>query len=186
MVADWIGAGGECGRARRRRVVFCSTAGMQEKEEVMNLGLQLKYLWHDVDVFEIEAVASNGKFSGASDAYVSIGGLAEAAETVKGFPRDLSDVREFEFGAFGRESAGGAVHVRFSCMDGAGHAVVELRFESEYERNAGSDWNRPAETANFFGKVEASAVDDFVAELRLLEENKSGVASLRFADLPTC
>jgi hypothetical protein len=158
---------------------------MREKEEIMSLGLQLKCLWHDVDVFEIEAVASNGKFSGASDAYVAIGGLAEAAETVKGFPRDLSDVREFEFGAFGRGSAGGAVHLRFSCMDGAGHAVVELRFESEYERDTGSGWNRPAQTANFFGKVEASAVDDFVAELRLLEDNKTGVASLRFADLPT-
>ena len=39
----------------------------------MSFGLQLKYLWHDVDVFEIEVAASNGEFSGAAKTYISIG-----------------------------------------------------------------------------------------------------------------
>jgi hypothetical protein len=157
-----------------------------EREEIMSIGLQLKYLWHDVDVFELEVAASNGEFSGAAKTYISIGGLDEAAEDLKGFPRDLSDIRELKFGEFGRKSAGGGAHVRFFCKDSAGHAVAEIRIESEDESNTGSRWNLPEQTAHFFGEIEASAVDDFVAELRLLEETKSGAASLRFADSPTC
>src|ERR1035441_7228277 len=99
----------------RSRVVFCSTAQMQEKEGIMSIGLQLNYLWHDEDVSEIAVVASNGQFSGAAKTYLSIGGLAEAAEALRGFPRDLSDIRELKFGAFGRESAGGGAHLRFFC-----------------------------------------------------------------------
>lgn len=158
---------------------------MREKEEIMSLGLQLKYLWHDADVFEIEVSASNGDFSGAVRTYVGIDKLAEAAETLGGFPQDISDVRELKFGEFGRESAGGCAHIRFFCKNSAGHAVAELQIETEDESNTGSRWNLPEQIAHFFGGVEASAIDDFVAELRLLEENKSGVASLRFADMPT-
>lgn len=158
---------------------------MREKEEIMSLGLQLKYLWHDIDVYEFDVSASNGRFSGAAKTYVSIGGLAEAAGALKGFPRELSDVRELQFGAFGRESAGGAVHLRFFCIDGAGHAAVELRFESTSECYSNSSGDGPTQSAQYTAEIEATAVDDFVSELRQLEETKSGVASLRFADLST-
>lgn len=158
---------------------------VSENEDTMNLGLQMKYLWHDLDMYEFDVSASNGKFSAAARPYVGIGCLVEAADKIEGFPRDISDVRELQFGAFGRGFAGGAVHLRFSCMDGAGHAVVELQIESEHLRNMGSRWNRPEEIAHFFVEIEATAVDDFVAELRQLEENKSGAALLRSADLPT-
>jgi len=151
----------------------------------VSIGLQLKYLWHDVDVFEVKVMASNGEFSGAAKTYVSIGAFAEAAEVLKGFPRDLSDVRELKFGEFGRESAGGCAHLRFFCKDSAGHAVVEFRIESEDESNTGSQWNLPEQSVHFFAEIEASAVDDFVADFRQLEENKRGSASLRFDGLRT-
>jgi hypothetical protein len=159
---------------------------MREKEDTMNVGLQLNYLWHDVDVYELEVIASNSQFSGAARTYLSIGGLVEAAEALEGFPRDLSDARDLEFGAFGRDFAGGGAHFRFFCKDSAGHAVVEIRIESEHERNSGSRWNLPAQTVQFFGEIEASAVDDFVSELRQLEENKNGFALLRFINSLTC
>jgi hypothetical protein len=158
---------------------------MREKEGNMNVGLQLKYLWHDLDVLELEVSASTGKFSGTAETYISIGGLAEAADALNGFPRDLSDVRELKFGEFGRVSAGGCASLHFFCKNSAGHAVVEVRIESEDESNTGSQWNLPEQNAHSFGEIEASAVDDFVAELRLLDVNKSGIASLRFANSPT-
>jgi hypothetical protein len=134
-------------------------------------------------VFEFEVSGSNGDFSGAAKTYVAIGGLAEAAEILEGFPKNTSDVRELQFGASGREFAGGSAHLRFFCKNSAGHAV-ELRIESEDERNTGSNWNLPEQTVFFFGEIEASAVDSFVGGLRQLEEAKGGVASLRFADSP--
>ena len=142
----------------------------------------MKYLWHDIDVFEVEVSASNGNFSGAAKTYVGINYLAEAAEMLEGFPNNVSDIRELQFGASGREFAGGSAHLRFFCKNPAGHAVVELRIESEDESNSGSDWNLPEQTALFYGEIEASAVDEFVAELRQLEKSKSGIASLRFAN----
>lgn len=148
----------------------------------MKTGLRLKYLWHDIDVYEFEVVASNGQFSGVAKTYVPVGGLAEAATSLEGFPRNVSDAREIQFGAFGREFAGGALSLRFFCKDSSGHAVVEFRFESEDESNTGSKWNLPEQTAHFFAGVEATAVDEFVGELRQLEANPRETAQLRFIE----
>ena len=146
----------------------------------MNAGFQLKYLWHDEDVFRLAASASNGRFMAAARPYAAIYSLAGAAEAVEGFPRDSSDVRELHFGSSGDGTAGGAVHLRFFCAGLSAQAVVELRFEDECERNSGSRWNRPDQSALFFGWTEAFAVDEFVAQLRRMERNKSGEACLRF------
>jgi hypothetical protein len=155
---------------------------MLEDGDTMKTGLQLKYLWHDVDVYEFEVAASNGRFSGAVKSYVPVGGLAEVATSLEGFPRHVSDAREIQFGAFGKESAGGGVRLRFFCKNSSGHAVVELRFESEDESDTGSKWNLSEQTAHFFAGIEATAVDEFVGELRLLEEKQCGTASLSFTE----
>jgi hypothetical protein len=147
----------------------------------MIVGLQLKYLWSDVDVIELRVIASNGIFSGGADLYAPTGGLAEAASTLQGFPANTSDVRELQFGAFGSDSAGGGANLRFSCKGGAGHAVLEFRVESEDGNDTHLTWNRPEQSAHFFAEIEACAIDDFVAELRKLEDAKSGIATLRFA-----
>src|ERR1700677_4932691 len=114
----------------------------------MIVGLQLKYLWSDVDVIELRVIASNGIFSGGADLYAATGGLAEAASTLQGFPANTSDVRELQFGAFGSESAGGGANLRFSCKGGAGRAVLELRVESEDENDTHSRWNRSEQSAH--------------------------------------
>jgi hypothetical protein len=136
-------------------------------------GFQFQIIWSDDDVFEVRAAAWNGQFGGTADVYVPIGGLAEIAAKIEGFPRDPSDVREIQFGAFGPERAGGAVSMRFYCKDGAGHALVEARIESDCNRT------RKAQSTHLFAAVEASAVDAFAAELRRLETDLSGIALLR-------
>jgi hypothetical protein len=151
----------------------------------VSAGLQVKYLWHDIHVLEAEVTASNAIFSGAARTYIGIEYLAEAAQLLDGFPRNKIDIRELEFGAFGRRFAGGAAHLRFFCNDSAGHAVVEPRIASENESNTGSNWNFPEQNALFFEEIEASAVDEFFSQLRQLNKSKSGVASLRFAASPT-
>jgi len=158
---------------------------MAENENMVDIGLKLKCLWHDVDVYKLSVSANTGTFSGGTEVYVSIGGLAEAASGLQGFPSDTSDIRELQFGTFGTEFAGGAIHLGLLCKDGAGHAVLEIRIESEDGCHTNSKWNRPEQSAHFFADVEAAALDDFVAELLSLEEHKTGVASMRFANSPT-
>lgn len=144
----------------------------------MIVGLSIKPLWSDVDVFEVAVSGSNGEFGGSAAVYVGIDGLAEAASMLEGFPRTTSDMRQFELGTFDSSSAGGGVQLRFSCVDGAGHAIVEVRIASEAIRDSGV--NLPAQSATFFAPIEASGVDDFAAELRQLEIAKTGTAYLRF------
>jgi hypothetical protein len=75
----------------------------------MDTGFQIELLWNDNDVFKIRVSAWNGQFGGSADVYVPIGGLAETAAKLEGFPHQPSDTREIQFGAFGREWAGGGV-----------------------------------------------------------------------------
>ncbi len=96
----------------------------------MDKGLQLGAKWHDADVRQIRIACSNGGFGGMADAYVGIGELEQAAQTLRGFPRSATDKREVIFGQFGPEMAGGAASMRFFCADGAGHAHVEIRMEA--------------------------------------------------------
>ena len=139
----------------------------------MDTGFQFEIIWSDDDVFEVRAAAWNGKFGGTADVYVHVGGLAEIAVKLEGFPRQPSDTREIQFGAFGPEWAGGAVSMRFYCKDAAGHAVVEAEIESAY------DGTRTAQSTHLFAAIEALAVDTFAAELRRLENDLRGIALLR-------
>jgi len=138
----------------------------------MDKGIRLELLWHDVDVFEIRLVAWNGLFGGGADVYLAIGSLKERAEKLDGFPRSPADNREVIFGAFGPEYAGGAVSLRFFCGDGAGHAYVDLKIESD------SQSGRMVQSVAMSLSIEPAAVDLFVDELRRLEDEKKGTARL--------
>jgi hypothetical protein len=77
----------------------------------MDIGFRFEVRWNDEDVFKVRVTAWNGAFGGSADAYVPIGGLTEAAAKLEGFPRQPSDIRELQFGAFGPEWAGGAANM---------------------------------------------------------------------------
>ena len=143
-------------------------------------GLEIVYEWHDQDVMKISIGASSGAFAGSALPYLPTSGLAEFATNLNGFPANSSDVREMEFGGIGKESAGGYVRLRFSCRDRAAHSIVEIQVDSKNEFRPESPWNRSSQTAHFFAAIEPSAVDDFVKELRRLNEEKTGKAWLRF------
>jgi hypothetical protein len=144
----------------------------------MEPGFIFDLLWNDNDVFEVCVRAWNGKFGGTLEVYVPIGGLAEAAEQVEGFPRNTSDERHLQFGRFGPEWAGGAVAMRFYCKSKAGRTCVEVTIESEYQPQPGVSV-KEAERAHFVVPVEASGVDTFVAGLRRLEAERHGTAELK-------
>ena len=144
-------------------------------------GLELKCCWYDQDALELGVTASNAKFSGLAHPYVSLDYLAEAAEILDRFPKDTSDTRELSFGTPGEKFAGGFVHLKFSCRDLSGHAVIEVEIESKNESRRESLWNQFPQASHFFAEIEANAVDEFVKELRQLNQNKNGTAWLPFA-----
>jgi hypothetical protein len=139
----------------------------------MDTGVRIGVLWNDADMFEVRLSAWNGLFGGSANIYISIGGLAESSEKLKGFPRNPSDKRALDFGAFGPQAAGGAATMNFYCGDSAGHASVEVRIESDHCGEI------PAQSVLLIAAVEPAAVDSFVADLRRLEADQQGTAFLR-------
>jgi hypothetical protein len=131
----------------------------------METGLRIQFVWHDTDVLEVAISASNGRFSGTARAYINHDDPSNAATLLEKFPTTPSDTREVGFGTMDRQYAAGGVALRFFCADSAGHAVVEIRLNDEAEPRTNL-WHRPAQSAHFFADVEASAIDDFVRELR--------------------
>lgn len=139
----------------------------------MQPGFQFSLLWYDQDVLGVHVSASNLKFSGTANVYEAIGGLAEAADKLEGFPRNPTDSRELEFGSFGPKTAGSAVSMRFYCKGGAVRTYVEASIESDHRCFP------TAETVHLFAAVEPAAIDIFVSQLRDLKRNRQGVAELK-------
>jgi len=138
----------------------------------MDIGFQFEVIYKDSDLLQVRVSAWNGAFGGTAEVYVGIGKLEEAAAQPKGFPNDPSDTREVVWGAFGSQSAGGGVSMRFYCADASGHAYVDAKIQSD------SLPGKPVQFVNLSQPIEASAVDSFVDELRLVGVRKAGVARL--------
>src|ERR1700722_14703436 len=98
----------------------------------MDRCVQLTCRYHDEDVVELEVVSWNGRFGGSTCLYIGQGHLANAASLLAGFPVSLEDSREVTLGACGPKSAGGAMNLKFSCIDGAGHCQLRVTIEADY------------------------------------------------------
>jgi hypothetical protein len=114
----------------------------------MDRSLRLEYWYHDVDIVELRVSAWNGSFGGATCLYVGQGDLADTAAVLAGFPVNVKDEREVTFGAFGPNSAGGAMALRFSCRDGAGHCQLHITIEADFELR-----DSPAQRVEFSARM---------------------------------
>src|SRR5579884_290996 len=100
--------------------------------EEMEIGLTIGVVYQDNDLIEVRVCVWNGKFGGATNAYVGVGELEEAAVKLRGFPTHAADTREIVLGAFGSDSAGGGVRIRLRCTDAAAHISAKVDIESEH------------------------------------------------------
>jgi hypothetical protein len=139
----------------------------------MELGVEFEVIWCDNDALELRIGAWNGAFGGVADLYVGVGDLQAAANQLRGFPNSPADKRVSEFGCLDRTYAGGGVNMRFHCVDGAGHAYVEITIDSNCTTGG------TIQTAFMTVPIEASAVDVFVDGLVRLELERAGTARLR-------
>jgi hypothetical protein len=117
---------------------------------------------------EIRISAWNGFFGGTAELYVGIEQMNDVATKLRGFPVNLSDVREVTIGGFGPEWAGGAASMRFYCIDGKGHACIEAKIESDYNSSG------KAQSVVMTLFIEPAALDRFVQGLDKLEPEKGG------------
>lgn len=135
----------------------------------------LAYRYHDSDLVELVVTAWNGEFGGSTRLYVGHGELEEAADRLLGFPENIEDEREITFGNFGEEVGAGAMELKFSCIDLAGHCHLLLKIEADPIAQ-----KLPLQRVELIGGVEPAAIDTFVEQMRTLNSMLTGSAVLRF------
>ncbi len=121
---------------------------------------RIQILWFDEDVVELRIAASNRDFSGSATFYESHDFAKRLCASIVSFPRAADDVREANLGDLhGRSGMG----LRLFCLDGSGHACVEVALSNDGEDYAGL----PAEVKLSLW-VEAGGIDRFAADLEAM------------------
>ena len=140
----------------------------------MQHGLTITALDPDADYLGIEVTASNERFAGSAWIYAGVDELSEVAAKLDGFPSSYEDRRAHEFGNRDPAFAGGFFSISVRCLDRAGHLAVDLVLEDDAGRY-------PRAHAAFGFQTEPASLDHFIENLRRVERDRSGSASLAVA-----
>lgn len=137
------------------------------------LGLTIETVWTDEHMLEFWVKAANESFSGASTCYVALDEAKRLAETISGFPRSTTDVREYQFGDPSGFGMGGA-HLHFKCTDGSGHLAVTVKIWSEPNDNG-------TQSVSLVLRTVPAQIDSFVTELLSMRKVEGDQAFMRHA-----
>jgi len=140
-------------------------------------GIEFEVVWFDQDVIECHVTCSNGPFRGSSKMYLAHDELPKAAQALSGFPSNIKDSRDVQFGASEPNSAGGGILMSFRCVDSVGHAVVLVRLRADGCKGPGEP-----ESVCMYIPVEAGSIDSFVAKAQSIDNTKGAKAYLHMAD----
>lgn len=138
-----------------------------------NLGLTISVVWDDEDMLELSVLAANTSYSGCVRCYVAKDEPGRLAQYLEGFPRDASDVREYELGDPGDEGMSRA-KLRVECADGLGHIDVDITLRGDAR-------------VEFIGQLALRfrtvpvALDSFVSQLKSLGGIAGASAHLELA-----
>jgi len=125
----------------------------------------------DDDYLGIELCAASTRYAGTTRIYAGLDQLSQLASRIEGFPTSSADDRLYEFGSTDPGIAGGFASLRFYCIDGAGHAALEVTIQDDVQ------WHTPA-SARFAFRIEPTEIDRFAKRLRHVEQNRCGEAEL--------
>ena len=137
----------------------------------MDPGLRISVVDPDDDYLGIEVAAASNRFAGTTRIYAGLDELSSLASCIEGFPRTPLDERSYEFGSSEPGVAGGFACLRFHCVDGSGHAAIEVTISDDRQ------WHDPA-SAKFAFRIAAVDLDRFLTRLRHIEQEQCGEAVL--------
>ncbi len=133
--------------------------------------LDLKVIWKDNDMFELEIKASNGRYSGTTNVYDTSKSLANFANSLQGYPKDNNEL----FYQAGKTNSYAFFSMKFYPLDTFGHVGVLINLEE----NVATEY-RPEEKDNISLeiKVEPASIDRFQKDLLNLAKKEEGQAVL--------
>ena len=150
--------------------------------------LSFEITHRDEEMIQVDVMASNGRYTGTTSFYSDANGkeLFEFVKKLQGFPKEVGQVEEQEFGYtkneilhlkesnLGFKTAMWYVGLKFFCFDKTWHTAVSIVLLEE-------NWTEREEArgqASFELKFDPAQLDEFVQELIVLAESKEGKATL--------
>jgi len=143
----------------------------QRYEHFMRSKLEIKSIWEDDDLFEVEVFASNGRFSGTANCYTLRSEIKLFGEMVDGFPKSLKDKVAFSSSDSNTLSY---FSVQLRCIDRSGHVNARIKIAHIIHYSNGKQEN---DVAEFDMSIEPASVDRFSRSLKKLSECEIGAMS---------
>lgn len=141
----------------------------------MGRGIQIRKVWFDDDVVELQIDVSDGVSSFSNRVYVGHADLADTVARLDAFREHLhGGLLDIRFGEFGTEYANGAFQGRFH-FPKPGRLFITCQQESEYAQFADKT---VASCATMYLQSEPALLDRFVGELRGLASRARDDAAL--------
>ena len=136
--------------------------------------LDLKVIWKDNDMFELQVKASNDCYMGTTNVYDTKESLSSFAQLLKGYPKD-NNVLFYQAGQKDNNDSYAYFSMKFYCIDNAGHVGVQINLEE----NVATEY-RPEEKDKVILEilVEPAAIDRFQKDLFDLATKEDGQAIL--------
>lgn len=122
----------------------------------------------------MRVAATNDEFSAVTKVYLSKDKLESFRSALDGFPASATDSRYAALGDVGNAEVGNGISLRLYCIGHSGHTYVAIRVEAEANIEGGVP-----QLAVISARVEASAIDTFLAEIADLICGKQDHALLR-------
>lgn len=133
--------------------------------------LELKSIWKDEHMFELQVTVSNNIFSGKTEVYDQYEHISDFAKELVDYPKD----NKILFYEAGERDSYSYFSMKCYPIDNLGHIGVEIYIESNV-----STVYRPEEKDKLKLEitVELSAIDNFRKALFNLAKNEDGIAIL--------
>lgn len=128
-----------------------------------SVGIDLKIVWFDDDMLELQVTAKNGLFAGKTTFYDSFECIKDLANHMAGFPTTSTDVRKFALGETDLDGHGG-VSFTLNCADKLGHLNLEVLIIGNDRKFRGM-----VESSKLCIPVEPAAIDSFVDQLQKMK-----------------
>ncbi len=134
--------------------------------------IELKAIWKDDHMFELDITATNGRFLGTTQVYDTTESLSRFAESLFRFPKDKNQLPLLH--EAGIKNGYAYFSMKFYCLDPAGHIGVQLSMEA----NDSNYRSKEKDNVTLEMLVEPNAIDNFQRELMYLAKNQEGTAIL--------
>ena len=144
----------------------------------MKSGIIFENIWHDEDMYELKISSSDGNSIFVQNVYAGYGAFDETISKLDTFKTHVhGGIYDIEFGSFGPEFANGAFQARLHFQD-RGKIHVSIIAQSEFE-----DFGikRVASDAKLYFITETALLDNFITELKSLNNGNRTEASLKCA-----